>query len=341
MLHRAPGFISISDRLVSRETSHTLSCLNSVRSRSDTMPKYQATSQYYPAVGHPPQRHPRDYASFDVVPASGALGAEVLGLDVRGMDKAAQAEFETALTDHLVLFVRDQDLDPEELRGFAKRFGKPVSYPTSVPMPGFPEVTEFRSEPDTTYNFGGSWHTDSMFLERPPKFTILYTLECPAVGGDTSYANQYLAWDALPEELRAEVDGKLAINSSILGLLGMPKTDDPRANPVTYQKGSSDAWKIENAHPIARTHPVTGRKALYVTNGYTAHFVGMTQAESLPVLRRLWDHAVLPNFTCRFKWAKGTLAIWDNRCCMHFPHNDYVGQTRAMRRVIVEGERPE
>ena len=304
------------------------------------MPKYQATSEYLPAVHHSPQQQHRDYAGFNAVPASGALGAEVFGLDARAMDDAVFTEFETALTDHLVLFVRDQTLDPAELLAFAQRFGKPVSYPTSVPMPGFPEITEFRSDPDTVYNFGGNWHTDSMFLERPPKFTILYNLECPAVGGDTSYANQYLAWETLPEDLKSQVEGKLAINSSILGYLGLPKPDNRDANPVSYSKESSEAWNIENAHPVGRTHPVTGRKALYVTNGYTAHFEGMTQQQSMPVLKRLFEHAVLLNFTCRFKWAKGTLAIWDNRCCMHFPHNDYQGQARAMRRVIVEGERP-
>lgn len=304
------------------------------------MPKYQVTSEYLPAVHHPPQQHRRDYQSFNAVPASGALGAEIVGLDVRSMDEAGSREFETALTNHLVLFLRNQVLDPAELLAFARRFGKPVSYPTSVPMPGFPEITEFRSDPDTVYNFGGNWHTDSMFLERPPKFTILYNLECPAVGGDTSYANQYLAWETLPEDLKAQVEGKRAVNSSILGYLGLPKPNNRQANPVSYSKESSDAWNIENAHPVGRTHPVTGRKALYVTNGYTAHFEGMTQEESMPVLKRLFEHAVLPNFTCRFKWAKGTLAIWDNRCCMHFPHNDYLGQARAMRRVIVEGERP-
>ena len=304
------------------------------------MSEYRATFEYHPAVHHPPQQRPRAYSSFELSPASGALGAEISGLDVRCMDDTAFAEFEAALTDHIVLFVRDQTLEPVELRDFARRFGRPVSYPTSVPMADFPEITQFKSEPDTVYNFGGSWHSDSMFLERPPKFTILYNLECPAVGGDTSYTNLYLAWDTLPEDLRAEIDGKLAVNSSILGYLGIPVTDNPRDNPVTYRQQSSAAWNIENAHPVGRTHPVTGRKALYVCSGYTAHFEGQTQEESLPVLSRLFEHAVLPNFTCRFKWAEGTLAIWDNRCCMHFPHNDYQGQARAMRRVIVEGERP-
>jgi len=304
------------------------------------MSTYRATSEYYPAVQHLPQQQPKSYKKFKIVPVSGALGAEVFGLDLRLMEGDGITEFESALTDHLVLFVRDQVLDPTQLLSFAHCFGKPVRYPTSIPMPGFPEITEFRSEPNTIYNFGGNWHTDSMFLERPPKFTILYNLECPAVGGDTSYANQYLAWDHLPKDLKTEVDGRRAVNSSILGYLGLPKPDERQANPVAYSKGGTAAWNIENVHPVGRVHPVTGRKALYVTNGYTAHFEGMTQEESLPTLRRLFEHAVLPNFTCRFKWAKGTLAIWDNRCCMHFPHNDYLGQARAMQRVIVEGERP-
>jgi len=305
-----------------------------------SMPKYQATSEYYPAVTHPPQQNPRNYQRFVLTPVSGALGAEINGLDVRDMDSSTFAELDAALIDHLVLFIRDQMLEPAHLVSFASRFGTPVSYPTSVPMPGYPVITEFRSDPDTVYNFGGNWHTDSMFLECPPKFTILYNMECPAIGGDTSYANQYLAWDTLPPDLKQEMEDRLAVNSSILGYLGLPKPDDRLANPVTYSDESSDAWNIENAHPVGRTHPVTGRKALYVTNGYTARFEGMSQAESLPLLRRLFEHAVLPNFTCRFKWSEGTVAIWDNRCCMHFPHNDYQGQSRAMRRVIVEGERP-
>ena len=304
------------------------------------MRKYQQTYEYHPALVHPPQQNPKTYQHFEVRPVSGALGAEVFGLDTTRMRDSAVAEFEAALAEHIVLFVRDQNMSPEELRTFGANFGKLISYPTSEPMAGYPEITEFRSEADTRFNFGGPWHSDSMFMERPPKYTILYNTECPSVGGDTSFSNLYLAWDSLPDDLRKEMDGKMAVNSAALSYTGLPKGGAKNTTPANYKAGSSEVWSREVAHPIARTHPITGRKALYVSSSYTAHFVGMTQAQSLPTLRELCAHAVKPNFTCRFRWYRGTLAIWDNRCCLHFPHNDYAGQVRAMRRVIVEGERP-
>jgi len=304
------------------------------------MARYQQTYEYHRAVIHPPQFEPQHYKYLDLRPASGALGAELFGLDLNTLSEPAFRELEAALVDHIVLFIRDQALSPQALRDFGARLGTLVRYPTSEPMSGYPEITEFRSTPDTVFNFGGPWHTDSMFLERPPKFTILHNTECPKVGGDTSFTNLYLAWDTLPEELRDKVDGKLAINSSALAYVGLPKGPDRDKVPVKYQPASSEAWQREVAHPVARTHPETRRKALYVSHSYTARFSDMTQAESLPIIKQLHDHAVQPNFTCRFRWQEGTLAIWDNRCCMHFPHNDYAGQVRAMRRVIVEGERP-
>ena len=304
------------------------------------MTTYQPTYQMRPAVKHDAQQYPRDYTSFKVSPASGALGADVTGLDVTVMDDQAFAEFETALAEHLVLFVRGQDLDSDALKAFGSRFGTLKSYPTSDPMPGHPEITEFRSEPDSVFNFGGSWHSDSMFLECPPKYTILYNLECPAVGGDTSFANLYLAWETLPEELRTKLDGMQAVNSSRLSFLGLQQADDQAKVSAKYKSETDKAWNTETVHPVVRTHPVTGRKALYVSACYTAHFVGMSQEESLPTIRQLCQHAIIPDFTCRFRWQQGTLAIWDNRCCMHYAHNDYAGQVRAMRRTIVEGERP-
>ena len=308
--------------------------------KENSVARYQPTYQMHAAVTHSPQRQPRDYASFDLSPASGALGAEITGLDIKSLDDAAFAEFETALADHLVLFVRDQVLQPDDLTSFGSRFGELQSYPTSEPMPGHPEITEFRSEPDSQFNFGGAWHSDSMFMERPPKYTILYNIECPAVGGDTSFSNLYLAWDTLSEEMRAKLDGVKAINSSALSFLGLQQSSDRSKVSANYKDGSDKAWNTESVHPIARTHPVTGRKSLYVSDCYTVSFVGQSQEESLPTLRQLYRHSIIPDFTCRFKWRKGTLAIWDNRCCAHYAHNDYAGQVRAMWRTIVEGERP-
>ena len=304
------------------------------------MKAYQQTYRMPPALTHPPQQHPKQYAGFTLRPSSGALGAEIADLNVTSMDAAVFAELEKALADHLVLFIRDQNLDAPALEAFARRFGKLTQYPTAEPMPGHPEITEFRSDPDTVFNFGGSWHTDSMFLECPPKYTILHNQECPAVGGDTSYANLYLAWDTLSEELRGELDSVMAVNSSALSFLGIANRAETVKTTVKYKAVDSPDWNIENAHPIARTHPVTGRKALYVSDCYTAKFVGKTQEESLPILRQLFEHVKSPDFTCRFKWQVDTLAIWDNRCCIHYAHNDYAGQVRVMRRVIVEGERP-
>jgi len=304
------------------------------------MARYQQTYQLRAAVAHGPQLNPRNYEHFDIEPVCGALGAVVTRLDVKVMDESAFKEFETALAEHLVLFVRDQALEPEDLKQFGNRFGTLLSYPTSDPMPGQPEITAFRSKPETQYNFGGSWHSDSMFFERPPKHTILYNLECPAVGGDTSYSNLYLAWETLPDELKTKLSNVQAVNSSKLSYLGLPSLDDRSKASASYKSEDDEAWNTETVHPVARTHPVTGRKALYVCDCYTAHFVGETQEHSLPLLRQLFDHSIRADFTCRLRWRPGTLAIWDNRCCLHFAHNDYPGSVRSMWRTIVEGERP-
>ena len=293
------------------------------------------------AVCHSPQHHPGSYRHFEVMPASGALGAEVEGVDLRRADEPIIAEIEQALTDHLVLFIRDQQLDADDLEAFAGRMGRLMRYPMREPLPDHPHIMEFSSEPDSLFAIGGSWHSDSTYFERPPKHTVLYCIECPAVGGDTSYANQYLAWETLSEGLRAQLESASAVNSSVLshvGYLSSHAAAGSIADPI--EPDSSEVLNIENVHPVARTHPVTGRKALYVNDAYTAHFVGMPQQESLPLLRYLWQHSIVPDFTCRFRWRPGTLAIWDNRCCMHYGHNDIRGQRRVMRRLLVEGERP-
>ncbi len=300
---------------------------------------YQQTYRLQPATVHPPQHAPGHYTRLCVSPVSGALGAEVTGVDLQTCDDASFAELERALTDHLVLFVRDQTLDPDHQIALARRFGPPMHWPYAKPMPGYPEITELRQEPEDRYNFGGSWHQDSLNFERPPKITMLYGVEVPEVGGDTSFANQYLAWDHLPEELKDKVAGLKAVNSaakSYAGHAGSGEVKGHTATPLTFTPEEDQ----EVEHPVAQTHPVTGRKALYVNNAFTARFSGMTEDESLPLLRQLWEHAITPEFTCRFRWQKGTLAIWDNRCTMHYAHNDYAGCRRVMRRIPIEGDRP-
>jgi taurine dioxygenase len=300
---------------------------------------YQQTYRLQPATAHAPQQSPAHYTRMSVSPVSGALGAEVTGVDLKTCDEATFAELERALTDHLALFVRDQTLDPEHQIALARRFGPPMHWPFAKPMPGYPEITELRQEPEDRYNFGGSWHQDSLNFERPPKITMLYGVECPEVGGDTSFANQYLAWDSLSEELKEKLKGLKAVNSaakSYAGHAGSEAVKDHTATPLTF----TPAEDQEVEHPVAQTHPVTGRKALYVNNAFTARFSGMSEEESLPLLHQLWEHAITPEFTCRFRWRPGTLAIWDNRCTMHYAHNDYAGCRRVMRRIPIEGARP-
>ena len=300
---------------------------------------YKQTYRMQAATAHPPQQAPARYARFRVRPISGALGAEVLGADLKDCDGATFAELEAALTDHLVLFVRDQALAPEDEIALAKRFGPPMPWPYAAPLEGYPEITELRSEPGDQYNFGGSWHQDSLNFERPPKITMLYGVECPEVGGDTSFANQYLAWDTLPEELKTELAGMTAINSAAKSYAGQAGSETVRsqtATPLTFELDQEN----EVDHPVAPTHPATGRRALYVNDAFTARFGGRSEADSLPLLERLWAHAITPEFTCRFRWRPGTLAIWDNRCTMHYAHNDYAGCRRVMWRIAIEGERP-
>lgn len=303
------------------------------------MPSYQQTYRMQPATVHPPQQAPGRYERMSVHPISGALGAEVTGVDLKDCDAATFAELERALTDHLVLFVRDQALAPDDQIALARCFGPPMVWPYAEPLAGYPEITELRSEPDDQYNFGGSWHQDSLNFERPPKITMLYGVVCPAVGGDTSFANQYLAWDNLSEALKAKLADMTAVNSaakSYSGFAGTDEVKDHTATPLTFTREQEQ----EVAHPVAQTHPVTGRKALYVNDAFTARFSAMSEDDSLPLLRKLWDQAITPEFTCRFRWQPGTLAIWDNRCTMHYAHNDYAGCRRVMRRIAIEGERP-
>lgn len=301
---------------------------------------YVPTFTYQAAVCHPPQFAPRDYRHFRVKPLTGAMGADVEGLDLASADDAAIEELQQALTDHIALMIRGQEnLSPAAQIAFARRLGDVGIWPYAKPMEGYPEITELIQEPGDKYAFGGTWHSDSCSFERPPKYTILHCIECPPVGGDTGFANQYLAWETLDPALRADLEHRRAVASGQLGYMTAASDAEVQAHtatPVSFRPQDL----LEVAHPVARTHPVTGRKALYVNSSYTLCFEGETQEQSLPLLRHLWEHAITPEFTCRLRWSRGALAIWDNRCCLHYAHSDYPGHRRHMLRIVVEGERP-
>ena len=277
-------------------------------------------------------------ASLAVESLSGALGAIVSGIDLAaGVDDALFADIEKAFLSHQVLFFRDQNLTPESYLAFARRFGPPADYPFAKGIASHPEITEIIKEADQTSNFGGIWHTDTSYLPEPPKATLLYAVETPAAGGDTLFANLYLAYDTLSGGMAKMLEGLRAVNKSALHGVAL-RGAHLSTGSMEAKKSSSETLSAE--HPAIRTHPQTGRKALYVNPAHTAQFSGMTRDESLPILTFLYDHAIQPEFTCRFRWQPGSLAIWDNRCTLHCAINDYDGHRRVMQRITLQGDKP-
>lgn len=276
-------------------------------------------------------------ASLDIRPLSGALGAEIGGVDLSApLDEAMVAAIRRAWLDHLVIFFRGQDLPPDRLIAVARRFGRPVEYPFVAGLDGFPEVTPVVKLEHERVNFGGIWHSDTAYLDEPPMGTFLIAREVPPVGGDTLFANMYLAYETLSEGMRRMIDPLVAVNSS-------RKADASKTREDRMRGGSAGAGSnrdFEALHPVVRTHPETGRRALYVNVGHTSRFKDMTEEESEPLLRFLFAHQTRPEFTCRFRWEPGSLALWDNRCAQHNPVNDYHGYRRVMHRVTLAGDRP-
>jgi taurine dioxygenase len=262
---------------------------------------------------------------------AGALGAEILGVDL-STEIPLQA-IRAAFLEHQVIFFRDQALTPAQFMAFAGHMGKPIEYPFVKGLEGFPEVIEVKKLEHERHNFGGIWHSDTAYLEAPPMGSMLLAREVPPYGGDTLFASQYLAYEALSEGMRKLLDGLIAVNSSAKA--DVSKTREDR---VKEQGGTGKTYEAE--HRVVRTHPETGRKALYVNVAHTARFKGMTEEESAPLLAYLFQHQVKPEFTCRFQWRVGSLALWDNRCTQHNPINDYHGHRRLMHRITLQGDRP-
>jgi taurine dioxygenase len=270
-----------------------------------------------------------------VTPIAGALGAEISGVDLTSdLSDETVAEIRRAWLDHLVVFFRDQQLAPAEFLAFARRIGEPVEYPFVKGMDEYPEIITVSKLPHEIVNFGGIWHSDTVYLERPPMGTLLVAREVPPLGGDTMFANMYAAHDALSPALQEVLGSLRAVHSSALA--DVSKTREDRIKDA----GFGEQREYVSEHPVVRTHPETGRKALYVNVAHTLRFAGWTEEESKPLLRFLFEHAVRPEFTCRFRWRVGSIAMWDNRCAMHNPINDYHGHTRTMHRITLAGEVP-
>ena len=271
---------------------------------------------------------------------AGALGAIISGVDLaEPLRDEAIGDIRAALLEHQVIFFRDQHLTPDQHLAFGRRFGDLQIHEFVEGSPLDPRIIEVRKEPQDTRNFGGGWHTDVSYLERPALGSVLYAHEVPACGGDTMFANQYLAYDTLSDGMKATLESMTAVHSA-------RRPYGPEAGQ-RYRGGSSsmkyllsEAANAEVEHPVIRTHVESGRKSLYVNGTFTVRFKDMTEEESAPLLDYLCRHAVRPEFTCRFRWQKNSIAFWDNRCVQHNAINDYHGERRLMHRVTIEGERP-
>lgn len=278
-----------------------------------------------------------EYRHISVTPVAGALGAEIGSVDLgRELPDAVMAEIRHAWLQHLVLFFRDQQLSADQYLAFARRIAEPVEYPMLRGLDGYPLIVPVIKLPHERVNFGGLWHSDTAYLEAPPIGATLLAREVPPVGGDTLFANMYLAYESLSDGLRRVLDGLRAVNSS--AKVDVTKTREDRLAEGGAKLTPGTA--LNAVHPVVRTHPETGRKLLYVNGGHTVRFEGMTEEESAPLLNYLFAHLCRPEFTCRLRWQPGTLALWDNRCTQHNPINDYHGHRRVMHRISLGADRP-
>lgn len=263
-------------------------------------------------------------------PIAGALGAELSGVDLAsGLSAETIAEIRQALLDHLVIFFRDQEITPEQHLAFARRFGDPVAYPMVQGLEGFPEIVPVVKLEHETINFGGLWHSDTTYLARPPMGSVLVARDLPPHGGDTLFANMALAFETLTDGMKTLLSGLRGVNVS-----------NKAATAATRGASAKAAKVLEAIHPVVRTHPESGRRALYVNPGHTIRFDTLSEAESAPILDYLFQHQIRPEFTCRYRWMPGSVAFWDNRACQHNPVNDYHGFKRVMHRVTLAGDTP-
>ena len=270
--------------------------------------------------------------SIRVEPIAGALGAEISGVDLRErLDELTAKAIHEAWMQHQVLFLRDQHLTRAQHRDFASHFGDLHVHPVLQPLKeeGYPEIVVLESDEKRRYLAAG-WHSDVTFQREPPMGSILRCIEAPSVGGDTMWSSMYAAYDALSDTMQRLLSELRAVHRGEF------------FNLIAKNQDEKDALAANNesAHPVIRTHPVTGRKGLFVNFGFTRSIEGMKPDESELLLRFLFEHVGNAEFTCRFRWRPGSIAMWDNRCTQHRVVADNVGATRHMERITISGDAP-
>jgi len=278
---------------------------------------------------------------MDVQRLSGSCGAIVRGIDVSTPQSPAQIETILQLLDeHLVIALPHQRLDLDRLEIFTDELGGRHVTPYINSVEGRPHVIRVIKEPSDELNFANAWHTDLSYLAAPPSYTVLHAHDVPAAGGDTMWANQYLAYETLPESLKEQIDGLRATHSAGLAYGTGGYLEAVAGKSSMTVAPSVDAHAVET-HPLVIRHPRTGRAALFANSVYTTGIEGMDPAEGASLLARLTAHATHPNFTCRLHWEADMLAIWDNNATQHFAINDYPGERRELFRTSVAGSIPQ
>lgn len=286
-----------------------------------------------------------NYNHISTEPLAAAIGAEVKNVDLSNISDEQFAEISAALYRYKMIFFRDQDISHDDQEKLTLRFGTFGKDAYTSGVEGHPDIQHVLKAADTVVSmiFGGNWHTDSPFLQRPPSVSLLHGVDIPPYGGDTWWSNTELAYDYLSDTMK-EMIAPLKVHMSAAGVMAsLRKTNKDGSFRIGPMELEFDEQAIVNGHfhPLVRTHPVTGKKALYVDKVYSLGIQGMTEEEATPLLKFLAEHASRPEFNCRLHWQKNTFVIWDNRACIHYAFNDYDGYRREMFRTIVEGEIPE
>jgi taurine dioxygenase len=279
----------------------------------------------------------KNYRNITVKPITGAMGAEVFDVDLSGnLDDETVKEIEDAFHTFIVLIFRDQNLSDQQQYDFTRRFGKLIPHPYVKGLPDFPEIFRIIREPGESYSWDSFYHSDLMFLERPPLGATLYAREIPPYGADTAFTNMYLAFETLSDGMKDLLEGLDAENES-----GPPEKYSNRYQSMEELRKNAAQGAT---HPVVRVHPVTGRKSLFTSLAFTKRFKGMSDQESAPLLEYLYHHSTQAHLGCRLQWQKGSLALWDNRVSLHHAVSDYFGEVakhrRVMQRCTIEGEAP-
>ena len=267
---------------------------------------------------------------------AGALGAEIIGLDLtESLSSDLTKEIREVFLKNSVIFLRNQSLTSQQFMNFATAMGEPIQYPFVKGFDDFPQIIEVKKLEHEKINFGGVWHSDTTYLEKPPMGSMLLSKEIPPFGGDTLFACQYAAYESLSDTMQRLLEGLQGVNSSAKA--DVSKTREDR---IKSDGNQSLPKSFSSSHPVVRTHPETGRKALFINTAHTTGIEGLTDKESASLLSFLFQHQVKPEFTCRWAWQPDALAFWDNRCAQHNPINDYHGFRRVLHRITLQGDKP-